>query len=123
MSSMQEDVVKAEEDLRNAMINSDISVLERLLAPGLIFTNHMGGLMTKEDDLAMHQSGKMKIHAIDVISERITQAGDAAIVNAHVRIDGSFNGERSASEFRFIRVWQPEESGLRLIVAQSTLVA
>jgi hypothetical protein len=39
------------------MLRSDVVVLDELLAPELIFTNHLGRVLGKEDDLAAHRSG------------------------------------------------------------------
>ncbi|MDK1044873.1 MAG: nuclear transport factor 2 family protein [Anaerolineales bacterium] len=35
-------ILKYEERLRKAMLRSDVSALDQLLAPELIFTNHLG---------------------------------------------------------------------------------
>lgn len=61
-------VREAEERLRLAMLHSDVSTLDQLLAPDLIYTNHLGQLFTKQDDLATHQSGKLNIEALSVRS-------------------------------------------------------
>jgi hypothetical protein len=55
---LQSKIVELEERLRQAMLRSEVSVLDKLIAPELIFTNHLGQLVTKQDDLASHQSGR-----------------------------------------------------------------
>lgn len=50
-----------EERLRQAMLHSDVSTLDELLADDLLFTNHLGQLMTKQDDLKAHRTGMVKI--------------------------------------------------------------
>lgn len=52
-------ILAAEDRLRTAMLRSDVKVLDELLDPGLIFTNHVGQLLSKEDDLAAHTSGML----------------------------------------------------------------
>lgn len=57
-------ILQAEERLRLAMLNSDVNTLNELLAPELIFTNHLGQVLGKQDDLNAHQSGTLKIQVL-----------------------------------------------------------
>jgi hypothetical protein len=41
-SSLEEQIVQVEDRLRTAMLRSDVAALDELLAPDLIFTNHLG---------------------------------------------------------------------------------
>jgi hypothetical protein len=43
------------------MLASDVGVLDELLALEIIITNHLGKLLTKQNDLAAHQSGLIQI--------------------------------------------------------------
>ena len=60
-SKQQTQLIELEERLRQAMLRSDVGVLDELIAPDLIFTNHLGQLVSKQDDLAFHQSGVLKL--------------------------------------------------------------
>ena len=57
-------LIEAEEQLRMAMLNADVNILDKLLADDLVFTNHLGQVLGKQDDLAAHQSGKFKIEVL-----------------------------------------------------------
>jgi hypothetical protein len=57
------EILEVEERLRQAMLASDASTLDELLAPELIFTNHLGQVLGKQDDLGAHQSGLVQISA------------------------------------------------------------
>jgi Domain of unknown function (DUF4440) len=54
---LQMQIVEVEDRLRTAMLSSDVAALNELLAPDLIFTNHLGQLLGKDDDLAAYRSG------------------------------------------------------------------
>jgi hypothetical protein len=56
-SPLQVQIVEVEDQLRTAMLCADVAALNQLLAPDLIFTNHLGQLLGKEDDLAAYRSG------------------------------------------------------------------
>lgn len=83
-NSIEMQIAKSEEQLRLAMLRSDVNSLDKLLAPELIFTNHLGQVLTKKDDLVAHQSGTLKIEVLTPSEEHIQLIGDVAIV--HVRV-------------------------------------
>jgi hypothetical protein len=62
--TVEAQILDAEDRLRTAMLNSDLAALDELLAPELIFTNHLGHLLGKEDDLAAYRSGILKGHGV-----------------------------------------------------------
>ena len=77
-------ILEAEERLRLAMLDSDVNALDELLASELIFTNHLGQVLGKQDDLAAHQSGKFKIEALTPCDRRIQLIGNVAIVTVDI---------------------------------------
>ena len=114
----------AEERLRQAMLSSDIAALEALLDPDLLFVNHMGWTVTREDDLDAHRGGLLKIHALDLSEQCILPRTDCAVVSVLARISGSYNGIPANGTFRFMRTWAPDsESGAwRVVAATSVMV-
>jgi len=64
-------VVELEERLRQAMLHSDVAALDALIAPELIFTNHLGQIISKQEDLAIHQSGALKLRELTPSEQRI----------------------------------------------------
>nr|WP_256385733.1 nuclear transport factor 2 family protein [Hahella sp. CCB-MM4] len=112
-----------EEQLRRAMIDSDLSTLDQLLADDLIFTNHLGQVMSKQDDLEAHRTGFVNIHSI-VQSVQITRSQEEmAIVSVHSHICGEFGGMPSDVSLRFTRIWQRRNhQQWQVVAAHSTLV-
>ena len=122
--TIETEIEACEEQLKDAMLNSDTDVLDQLLSPELIFTNHLGQLMTKQDDLNAHRSGLLKIDKIELGDRHIKLLGNVAVVAVQARIHGHYKGESSASEFRFTRVWSKNASDKwQVAVAHSSLVA
>jgi ketosteroid isomerase-like protein len=98
-------IVDAEDRLRTAMLRSDASALDELLAPELIFTNHLGQLLGKEDDLAAYRSGKLKVKHLKSSEQHVRLSGDVAIVSVRVQLSGTYDGNPANGDFRFTRVW------------------
>ncbi len=103
--SVEIKIQKYEERLKEAMLQSNISELDKLLAVDLIFTNHLGHLMTKQDDIDAHKLKILKINEIMLTDQEIKLHEGIAIVTVKAHIIGCFNGENSENIFRFTRVW------------------
>lgn len=111
------EIVACEARLRQAMLRSEVEQLDELLAPELIFTNHLGQLMTKQDDLAAHRSGTLKIESLAPSEETIRVFGEIAIVSVRVQIAGTYAGIASETDLRFTRVWKRSSSAAWQVVA------
>ncbi len=83
------------------MLQSDFDVLDELLASDLIFTNHLGQLMSKQDDLDAHKSGMLKITEITLCEQKINIYGDVAVVSIQTYISGSFCWQQIGEQFSF----------------------
>lgn len=103
--TMEAQIEEAEQQLRIAMLNSDVAVLDRLLASDLIFTNHLGHVLGKVDDLAAHRSGALKIAALEPSDLQIRFRGEVAIVTVRVQLCGTYLENPASGDFRFTRVW------------------
>ena len=115
-------IKKAEERLRLAMLDSDVNALNELLAPELVFTNHLGQVLRKQDDLAAHQSGTLKIEVLTPSDLHIQLIGNVAIVTVRVHLIGNYAGIADHNDFRFTRIWTLSSSGTWHIVAAHSSV-
>ena len=124
MSNSIESITKAEERLRQAMLSSDVDTLDELLAPELIFTNHLGQVLGKQDDLDAHRSRTLKIEVLTSFEQHIQLIDSVAIVTVRVHLAGSYAGITSEHDFRFTRVWTLSSGGTwQIVVAHSSVVA
>jgi ketosteroid isomerase-like protein len=115
--SVETQIINAEERLRQAMLASDVSVLDELLAPDIIITSHLGELLGKQDDLAAHASGLIKIHALKPSERQLQIHGEVVIVSVRMQLSGSYNDSPANGDFRFTRVWAISSSGTWHIIA------
>ena len=122
MLEQREQVLEAEEQLRLTMLNSDVKALDKLLAPELVFTNHLGQVLTKQDDLAAHESGILEIEVLTPSERHIQLIGNIAIVTVKVHLIGSYASVASDNIFRFTRVWTLSSHGTWHIVAAHSSV-
>jgi ketosteroid isomerase-like protein len=116
-------IVDVEEQLRQAMLASDVSALDKLLAPKIIITSHLGELLSKQDDLAAHASGLIKIHELTPSEQHIKVHGEVAIASVRMKISGDYDSSPANGDFRFTRVWARTPDSWHIIAAHIGLVA
>lgn len=115
--TVKDQIISAEERLRLAMLASDVSDLNELLAPEIMITSHLGELLGKQDDLAAHASGSIKTNQLKPSQQHIQIHGEVAIVSVRVQLIGSYNNSPANGDFRYSRVWAVSSSGTWHIVA------
>jgi len=115
--AMVEQVLEAEERLRQAMLDSDVAALDGLLASELVFTSHLGQVFGKQADLDAHESGLVKVAELTPSDQRVQTHENVAVVSVQVHLVGSFAGAASEGDFRFTRVWALSDQGAWQVVA------
>ena len=104
-AGIEQKIVELEQQLQQAMLHSDSVLLDKLLSEDLLFTNHLGQCMSKQDDLTAHQTQLIIINDIQLSDMKIKTHETFAIVSVKAYISGVFAGELSTGNFRFTRVW------------------
>jgi ketosteroid isomerase-like protein len=123
-SPLQVQIVEVEDQLRTAMLSSDVAALNELLAPDLIFTNHLGQLLGKSDDLAAYRSGVLKIAGLEPSEQHVRVLGEVAIVSVRMQVSGTYEGAPANGDFRFTRVWARSQQEIwQIVAAHSVLIA
>jgi ketosteroid isomerase-like protein len=123
-SPLQVQIVEAEEQLRTAMLSADVAALNELLAPDLIFTNHLGQSLGKSDDLAAYRSGALKIAGLEPSEQHVRVLGDVAVVSVRMQVSGTYAGTLANGDFRFTRVWaRSQQQRWQIVAAHSVLIA
>lgn len=117
------EVIAAEERLKEAMVDSNLRLLDQLLSPTLVFCSHRGQITGKKEDLAAHRSGMIQIEALSFSDRVIRLLGSCAVVAVTVHITGTFGGTPATGAFRFLRVWaRAENRQLQVEAGQATLI-
>jgi ketosteroid isomerase-like protein len=124
-SPSQEQIAQAEDRLRTAMLSSDVAALDELLAPDLIFTNHLGQLLGKDDDLAAYRSGMLKVVSLEPSEQHVRALGEVAVVvSVRMQLSGTYGGAPANGDFRFTRVWaRSQQERWQIVAAHAGLIA
>jgi hypothetical protein len=71
-----ETIETLEETLRQAMLTSDVSALDKLIADDLVWTMHTGQVVNKQYDLDAHRSGIFRFTQVEISDRQIYSYGD-----------------------------------------------
>lgn len=116
------EILKLEEKIVDAIVRSDVEILDQLLHDELVFVNHLGMIVSKKDDLAPHISGELKITAIGISDQNIRFFADTAVVTVSKTINGSYLKQEFETHVKFTRVWKFVDQQWKVIAASSVPV-
>ncbi|MFL6672016.1 MAG: nuclear transport factor 2 family protein [Massilia sp.] len=112
-----EQISAVEERLRLAMLASECKTLDELISPDLIFTNHFGQVLGKQDDLEMHRRGVLKLLKLAPSESQVKASGGVAVVSVRMQVAGSYAGSAFDEDLRYTRVWGRSVRGTWQILA------
>lgn len=112
---IEEAISGLEERLRQAQLNSDINELSILIDDKLTFVAPDGSIISKDDDLNLHQSGNFKITKMELIERHIQAFENTVVVNTLMDESAIFDGHVQNDKIRFIRVWHQFTDRWRII--------
>jgi ketosteroid isomerase-like protein len=104
-ASVEQELIKLENDWSNASVKRDAAVLGRLLADDWTNIDPDGTVVTKTQFLADHKSG------VDVVSSAVADEmkvrvyGDAAVVLGRWTGKEQYKGKDVSGQYRFIDTW------------------
>lgn len=99
----------AETALQQAMRNSDVATLERMISDDLVFVGIDGKNLSKQDDLESHRNGTTRFERLDEISRRCSGSGEGKTTGSTevvADVVNVINGERVKGRLRWHREWK-----------------
>ena len=111
-----------EEKLRQAMLTSDVAVLDELIADDLVWTMHTGMVVNKQFDLEMHSSGMFKFTSLNISDRQIHLYGDCVVVTLKVDAAGIYNSQAFSETYRFTRVWVQRQKRWQIVAGHVSQV-
>jgi ketosteroid isomerase-like protein len=91
---------------RNAVLTSNVTVLNTLLADDYMAITAQGTLQTKEQTLARIASGRVHYTALELSDRKVRFYGTTALVTSLAQVTGSdADGEEISGSFRYTQVY------------------
>ena len=120
-SKSEQEVRQAIEKYRTALLQRDVSALEKIWADDYVFVNAAGDVVTKAQRLANVKSGATKLESINKeenIAVRVYQ--NSAVATSRVAIKGKYGGQSTSGQYRSTHVWVKGPEGWQLVANQLT---
>jgi ketosteroid isomerase-like protein len=108
-------IERLEEKLRQAMLDSDLPILDELIADDLIFTMHTGLVVDKQYDLDAHRSGMHKFTKVEIDDRQILNYGNFAVVAVKTYLAGIHDRQAFSGTYRFTRVWAKRQERWQIV--------
>jgi len=109
-------IIEYEEMLRSAILSNNIELLEELLSDELIFVNHLGQWLSKEEDINVHRSKSLDIAGMEVLEQEVKLFQELAVTVTKVALNGALaTGESIGGEYSYTRVWKDVEGKLKVV--------
>lgn len=115
MKHLEEEIIKLEYQLIEAIKTSNISFIDKILHNDLLFIAPNGQVVTKAMDIASHQSGQMVVDELTPHFEDCKVIDDTAISIVVYNTKGTMLGQPISGQFRYIRNWKLFTEGFQII--------
>jgi ketosteroid isomerase-like protein len=119
ISKKAKQVLEACEQFRNALIDSDVKALERLLSEDLCYGHSDGLTEGKASFIENIAQGRYDFTSIIIRDQRIRLFGKTAIVRHAIDADTNDNNIPGQINLKLVLVWRREKCDWRLIERQS----
>lgn len=122
-SEIETQIREHEAQLYTAMLASDVSKLDILMADDLLFAGPTGELATKAMDLDLHRTGGTQFHELvpKELEVRVWSE-NFALASAQIFLSGTYLGNAFAGHYRYMRVWRSDKSGWQIVGGSVTAI-
>lgn len=106
-----------EEQWKQALLSNNLPVIEKLLAEDYTAITANGTIETKDQVLAAHRAGKMKLLSLEISDRKIRIYGNTAVVTSRADISAQNGEQKVTGQFRYTRVYTRNNAGQWKIVS------
>lgn len=106
--------------LQVAMLAGDVSTLDALIDDRLVFTTPDGTVTGKEQDLAAHANGMLRLSRLDITESTLWPLDDQVVATVRADLAGSYAGATFAGSFAYTRLWQRSSRSWRIVAGHAS---
>lgn len=123
-SNLEQEILKLEEDHRQAAMQLDAAALDRIYADDLIGTGPNGMVFDKACPLneARQASGKVTIEKYEKDEIKVRRQGDAAVANFRLSIQSQYEGQAIKRQYRITNVWMKQDGRWQIVACQTAQI-
>ena len=123
VSTVEQALIKLENDWNDASMKRDVVVLGRILADDYIFTDPDGVMWTKAHDLEMLKSGEDVVTSAVSTDIKVRVYGDAGVVTGHYTAKEQLKGKDISGTYAFTDTWVKRPGGWVCVATHGSRLA
>lgn len=116
----EENLRRLDDQIRVAMINGDVDILNSLMADDFVGTNPFNRVVNREHVLEMVRAGRLRHSQFERVIDEVRLWGDTAVVIGHETVTDKGGPAR---ERRYTDVWRRQDQQWRLTVRHANFIA
>jgi ketosteroid isomerase-like protein len=120
---LRKEIEGLESEWRQAIIQNNAAVFERLLADDYLGITPSGMLETKADALALRRSGSVKISQLDPSQMKVRVYGDTAVVTSRAEVTGTSGDLDISGEYRYTRVYNRRSGQWKIVSFEANRIS
>jgi quinol monooxygenase YgiN/ketosteroid isomerase-like protein len=117
----EDEIRRAEEEVRDAFLAADIGTLERFWAEDFHVNSPLNQLAEKSQVIALLQAGRIRHTAFEYVIERMSRHGDMVVVMGRERVADPPDG--TVVLRRFTNLWRLEHGRWRTVARHAHVVS
>lgn len=121
--SVEQELLKLEQDWTNADLKADVAFLDRILADDWVITDNDGTVTNKAQDLASLKSGELVLSSMVTDDMKARVYGDAAVVTGRNTLKGTSKGKDISGQERWTDTWIKMAGHWRCVATHSSKIA
>jgi len=122
-NSVEQAVLKLEQQWEDALLKSDVPALERIYDDSLIYTHSSGAVDNKSVYVGNIKSGATKYESMKRDDIKVSVFDDTALVTCHWEVHVLNRGNKIDTNARYIHVYVKKKDGWKMVAHQATRLA
>lgn len=118
----KKEIQKKEEELRLAMVASDVQKLDELIDDNLTFISPFGCVVSKQMDLDAHESKAQILTKLEPFEQKIDLRDNFVVVTVKMILEGTYSNMDISGKYRYLRIWQKVESKWKIVAGSVSKV-
>jgi hypothetical protein len=123
MGSVEQEIIKLENEAGVAMVKGDVAFFERVVSEDYTWTDPDGNIWTKADFLASMKSGEDVVSSWNIDDYKVRVYGDAAVCLARVTSKEQYKGKDVSGQTRWTDTLIKRDGRWQFVASHSSRIA
>ena len=119
---LHKEIEALEMQWRQAQLDNDVSVMDRLLADDYVGISASGIIETKAEALALRRAGTLHITQLDLNDLKVRIYGDTAVVTSRADLAGTNGASDISGKYRYTRVYNKRYGQWKIVSFEASRI-